>query len=367
VFHGFPGRARFEAGDVRALRALCRRTARAVVAEVEGDPVVWLHEPALAPAARELRRLRPDLRLVLSCHVPFPSEDVLRTLPWAPELLEDLLSCDALDFATDADARRFLDAARWILGAEACPEWRRVTHGGRVTRVLAVGAGVDAERLEALAAGAAPARPGGPRRLLAIDPLDATRGIPRRLTAFERLLERYPEWIGRVVLEQIVLPEPWGLPHDAELARQVHEHVGQVNGRFGTPDASPVQYWSGPLDAGEWAALARDADVGLVTPLREGTATAAHAFVACRVEAPGALVLSSLSGHAETLREAVRVNPYDTEAVARAIHRALCMGPAERRARMARLRRREREHDVQAWTRRVLAELADPTALRARP
>jgi len=193
------------------------------------------------------------------------------------------------------------------------------------------------------------------RVIVGADRLDYTKGIPERIEAVERLLELHPEHRERVVLLQVSVPSRAQVPEYRALKARIDEVVGRVNGRFATASWSPIQYLYRSLDQRELAALYRDADVALVTPLRDGMNLVAKEYVACQVDDPGVLVLSRHAGAADGMKEALRVHPYDLDDTAEALHRALTMPVEERRRRMAALRHRETEQDVHAWVDALLA------------
>src|SRR5262249_34123254 len=175
-----------------------------------------------------------------------------------------------------------------------------------------------------------------------------------RLLAFERLLERHREYHGNVVFLQLAVPSRHQMADYQRLKRQIDELVGRVNGRFGRPRWTPIHYLYRSLRPERLAALYRDAAVALVTPLRDGMNLVAKEFVACQVAEPGVLVLSRMAGAAETMEEALRVNPYNVDGVAESLHRALTLPAEDRLARMRALQQRERDHDVLAWCRQFL-------------
>jgi trehalose 6-phosphate synthase/phosphatase len=196
--------------------------------------------------------------------------------------------------------------------------------------------------------------------ILGVDRLDYTKGLPEKMRGFERLLELHPEHREKVVLLQIAQLSRERLPEYQRLKRQVDELVGRVNGRFATSQWIPIHYLHRSLTQEEVAGLYRDADVALVTPLRDGMNLVAKEFVSCQTDDPGVLVLSVLAGAAETMGEAMLVNPYDTDGVAETLHTALTMDRAERTERMRALQRRERINDVHAWVERFLERARAP-------
>jgi trehalose 6-phosphate synthase/phosphatase len=198
--------------------------------------------------------------------------------------------------------------------------------------------------------------------VLGVDRLDYTKGIPERIRAFERLLELHPKHRGKVVLLQLAVPSRSQVADYRELKREIDELVGRVNGRFATDTWSPIRYLYRAVPPERLAAMYRDADVGLVTPLRDGMNLVAKEYVASQVGDPGVLVLSEMAGAAATMREAVLVNPYSIDETAEAIHHALSMEEADRASRMLALRRREKRDDLQAWVTRFLDAARTETA-----
>jgi trehalose 6-phosphate synthase/phosphatase len=236
-----------------------------------------------------------------------------------------------------------------------------VEHGDRAVQVGVYPIGIDFDDFERRASSAARSTArGGQRIVLGVDRLDYTKGIPDRILAFERLLELYPEHREKVTLMQVAVPSRAQVAEYRDLKREIDELVGQVNGRFATATWSPIRYLYRSLPQDRLAGIYRDADVALVTPLRDGMNLVAKEYVASQLDDPGVLVLSSLAGAAETMREALLVNPYNLDGTAEAIHRALTMDEDERRSRMAALRKREQRDDVHQWVNSFLSS-ADTT------
>jgi trehalose 6-phosphate synthase/phosphatase len=198
---------------------------------------------------------------------------------------------------------------------------------------------------------------GGARILLGVDRLDYTKGIPRRLRAFEHLLEQETGQRRRVRLIQVAVPSRTGVQAYAAFKRQVDELVGRINGRFGTSRHVPIHYIYRSLSQLQLAALYLAADVMAVTPLRDGLNLVAKEFVCCRSDLDGVLVLSEFAGAATELSEALVINPYDLEGLSAAFAQALGMEPTERAARMQAMRERICAHDVHRWIAGFLEDL----------
>jgi trehalose 6-phosphate synthase/phosphatase len=350
MFHSLPSRARFDAKDFARYLSVNQRFAQAVAEEADETGLVWVHDYQLMLTPLEIRQRLPRTRLAFFLHIPFPPFDIFRLLPWDRELLRGLLACDLIGFHVRGYAQNFLDCAERTLGARVDRSAMLVEYGDRTTRVGAFPVGIEFDLFES-AALAAPRPPEAEavKVVLGVDRLDYTKGIPERLRAFEVLLESYPEHHEKVVLLQLAVPSRSQVAAYRELKRELDEMVGRINGRFATAHWSPIRYLYRSMSQARLAGVYRDADVALVTPLRDGMNLVAKEFIACQVDDPGVLVLSRLAGAADTMREALLVNPYDIEGTAEGLHRALTMDEAERRSRVVALRRREKRDDLDAW------------------
>ncbi|MBL8955518.1 MAG: bifunctional alpha,alpha-trehalose-phosphate synthase (UDP-forming)/trehalose-phosphatase [Myxococcaceae bacterium] len=362
LFHHFLDTMPLEAPSDEAYRRINQRFADATAACYREGDLVWVHDYQLMLVPALLRERLPKARIGFFLHIPFPPQGLFRTLPAAQALLEGLLGADVVGFHTAEYARNFESSVLRTLGRAS--DAGNVDWQGRAVRVGVFPMGVDAEAFEALGSSADSERLARSFRegfdgqlLVGIDRLDYTKGIPRRLLAYERLLSDRPELHGRVRLVQVAVPSRASVGAYQDFRAQVDALIGRINGRFSTPSWVPVHYLYRALSTAEVSALYRAADVMLVTPIRDGMNLVAKEFVATRADEAGVLVLSELAGAASELAEAVRVNPYDVERTAAAVHRALVMTPDERRQRMQGLRRRVFAHDVHHWAASFLAQL----------
>ena len=365
LLHSMTDRAQFQGRDFAVYEDVNDRFAEAIAeaADTAQPGLAWVHDYHLMLAPRRIRELAPALNLGFFLHVPFPPFDLFRLLPWDRELLRSLLACDLIGFHVQGYVHNFMDCVERTLGARVHRDRSTVEYGDRVTQVGAFPIGIDFDLFDQMAS-AATVPPGAAheRVVLGVDRLDYTKGIPDRMRAFARLLEREPQHRGNVVLMQIAVPSRSQVAEYRTLKREIDELVGSINGRFATAHWSPIRYLYRSFSHDELAAIYREADVALVTPLRDGMNLVAKEFVACQVADPGVLILSRLAGAADTMREALLVNPYDIDGTAEAIHRALSMGEVERRSRVAALRRRERRDDLEAWTRSFIEASATTRA-----
>jgi trehalose 6-phosphate synthase/phosphatase len=350
LFHSLVSQTRFDRGDWEIYEEVNGRFAEAAADVAARDEMVWIHDYQLARMPLRLRQLRPDVNAAFFLHIPFPPYDVFRLLPWARYVMRGLLACGLVGFHTESYAHNFLRCAERLLGERVDHDTRLVEHGTRTVQVGVFPLGIDVAHFEGLArADDAPHERLPERYVLGVDRLDYTKGILERLRAFERFLELHPEQCGEVSLLQLAVPSRARVEEYQKLKQQVDQEVGRINGRFARADWAPIQYLYRSISPEHLASLYRHADVALVTPLRDGMNLVAKEYVACQVDDPGVLVLSRMAGAAETMREALLVNPYDLEGTADALHRALTMSEGERRTRMIALQGRERREDVHAW------------------
>ena len=363
LFHYFPGRTTIDEATWRAYELVNERFAEAIVAAGDAEALVWVHDYQLMRVPLLVRRARPQQKIAFFLHTPFPATDLLRILPHARELVQGLLGADLVGFHVRDYANHFLDAAERLLGCEVDRVNGRVLYEGRTISVEAHPISIDAALQEQLAKDAPKTGPIPVRIILGVDRLDYTKGLRERLLAVEQLFDDNPEYRRKLVFTQIVVPSREKVDEYQAMKREIDELVGRINGRFSDPTWSPIRYLARSFPQAELAALYRDAEIGLVTPLRDGMNLVAKEFVMSQVNEPGVLILSELAGAAAELPEALIVNPHDVVAVAESLQRALEMSGDERRARMQVLRDRVRSNDVAAWARRYL-ESAEAAAER---
>ncbi|MCE2392022.1 MAG: bifunctional alpha,alpha-trehalose-phosphate synthase (UDP-forming)/trehalose-phosphatase [Proteobacteria bacterium] len=355
LFHSLPDRARFDRHCWDSYETVNRRFAEVAAEWSDGAELVWVHDYQLLRTPLHLRRIRPDARIAYFLHIPFPPYDLFRLLPWDRELLRGLLAADLVGFHVRGYAQNFLECVERLLAQRVDRDSGLIEHGERTVQVEAFPIGIDFRQYEQRAMAVQQREPRREKVVLGVDRLDYTKGISQRLRAFERLLEMHPEHREKVVLLQLAVPSRDQVSEYQQLKREIDELVGRINGRFATSGWSPIQYLYRSLPPERLSQLYRDSDVALITPLRDGMNLVAKEFVASQVDDPGVLVLSRLAGAAETMREAILVNPFDIDGTAGAVHRALTMDEAERRSRIVALRRRERRNSVDLWANSFLA------------
>ncbi|NLF90374.1 MAG: trehalose-6-phosphate synthase [Corynebacterium marinum] len=344
------------------------------VAEVAAEgATVWVQDYQLQLLPGILRQMRPDLRIGFFLHIPFPSPDLFRQLPWRDEIIRGLLGADLIGFHLESNARNFLDlcAATEGLTVEGNAGTRRtdahvVTHDGHRVAVGAFPISIDAASLGEGEEGGVDelrAELGNPETvILGVDRLDYTKGILQRLLAFEELLESEALDPATTVLMQVATPSRERIEQYRVARSQVEEAVGRINGTFGAMGRPVVHYLHQSLPKSELRTYYEAADVMLVTPFKDGMNLVAKEYVACHGDGSGALVLSEFAGAAVELNEAHLCNPFDLESIKRALLTAvqgLAGAPEATAERMLAMHRQVAEYDVNRWADAFLTSLEE--------
>jgi trehalose 6-phosphate synthase len=340
---------------------------------IKEDDLIWVHDYHLIPIADALRRRGHANRIGFFLHIPFPSPEVLTSLPKHEQLIPLLLQYDVVGFQTEGDAGNFV---RYLLSE--CNQLREMglfeTAGhqitlnlnGRQTRIGSFPVGIEPRGFQRLARRnvRSPlvknlvASLGGRDLVIGVDRLDYSKGLIQRLDAFDIFLASHSEWIGKVTYLQITPKNRSEIPEYAELAEGLGSAAGRINGKYGEVSWTPIRYVNRVYSRSVLAGLYRTARVGLVTPLRDGMNLVAKEYVASQdADDPGVLILSRFAGAAIEFRRALLVNPYDAESVAGAIAQALTMTLEERRVRHQALFAAVSDYDVDRWQREFLAAL----------
>lgn len=362
LFHYFKERMHFDDDDWEQYVAINRRFADAVLAEVEDEDVVFVQDFHLMLLPAMLREARPNLRIGFFLHIPFPSSEVFRIFPRREEMLRGVLGADYIAFHTMGYLRHFRSSVCHLLGLET--RTSSIDLGDRSVRLDSRPLPIDgwrwgpgseedeqkiADYQKELAEMA-----DGRQLVLGVERMDYTKGIPERLIAVKDFLAEDPSRVDRMFMVQVAVPSRAEVDDYRELKDEVDRLAGSINSEFGRPGRLPLHYLYQSVPPWQLRALYRSADVALVTPLRDGLNLVAKEYVASRLDNDGALVLGESTGAAWELGEALRVNPYDPDAMCRALGQALDMSKEEQVARMAPMRERVLDNDIEKWARGCL-------------
>src|SRR5438132_2987632 len=374
VFHNLPSQLKFDAKDWQAYVEENRIFSKAIVERYKPDDLVWVHDYQLMLLPQMLRDELPDAAIGFFLHIPFPSSEIFPILPRREELLEGLLGADLLAFQTHGHLQQFRAALLRVLGMESRIE--QVAVGSRPVRLEALPIGIAPEDYTSLLQNDKATaeqyaewvtRYRGRKVLLAVDRLDSTKGVLERLRAYAHLLRSSAaELKEKIVLIQIAVPTREGIDTYQDLRTEVNRLVGEINGKLGTPEWTPLVYINRSIERTELVGLYKLADVCWIGSLRDGMNLVAKEYVACNPEGDGVLVLSEFAGAAAEMGEALLINPFDEERTAATIERALALDDQERRQRMQTLHHRVLRNNVFRWGYRFLVLLQEAVSERGR-
>ncbi|MDP0926953.1 trehalose-6-phosphate synthase [Paracoccus onubensis] len=337
------------------------RIAELMLPHLREDDRIWVHDYQLFPLASELRKRGVAARIGFFLHIPFPSPADCSTLPNPAELFDWLSEYDLIGFQAERDRANFLESGRQIAEIEPL-EKGFVRLSGRKVQVRVFPIGIDAK---GFIADACDAREEDRMRgltnsqmMIGVDRLDYSKGIPQRFRAFQLMLNNNPNLIERVAFLQIAPPTREEVTAYRDIREETEHLAGRINGEFATVNWTPIRYIHRTIPRYELAGLYRQARVGLVTPLADGMNLVAKEYVAAQdVSDPGVLILSHFAGAAETMQDALLINPYDPGELAEAMMQAIDMNLAERRRRHSALLEGIIRHDVNWWSSAYLSAL----------
>ena len=358
VFHNRLDLAQFEAGFFERFVAVNSRLAALLEPLLRPDDVIWVHDYHLIPFAAELRKRRVQNPIGFYLHIPFPPWQTFMAVPEHQELARALAAYDLIGLQTKADVANLIDyMANGVFG-RIVPDGR-IRLFDRLVSIASFPIGINvADFAKAKRAGGLVQGRPSVARIIGVDRLDYTKGLPHKFKAFGRFLEKCPQYQRQVVLTQIAPPTRASVEAYADIRQQLEALAGSINGRFGELDWVPIHYIHRSTPRRRLADIYRSSRIGMVTPLRDGMNLVAKEYVAAQdAEDPGVLVLSQFAGAAEELTEALIINPYNIEETADVIRAALEMPLTERRTRHEALMTAVRKHDVASWSQSFLSQL----------
>ena len=355
LFHYFPQFAQFESRTWESYKEVNELFCREVLKEAGPEDQIWIHDYQLMLLPGLLREKMPHSKIGFFLHIPFPSFEIFRFLPWRKEILTGLLGADLLGFHTYDYVQHFLSSIQRLCGLENT--MGQVSYGSRRIKIDAFPMGIDYTRYskatqkkkvqEELAEFRK--KVGNRKVIFSVDRLDYTKGIIERLEAFDWYLSTHPEMRGKVVMILLAVPSRTGVEHYEELRYRLEQLVGRVNGALGSIGWIPIWYLFRAVPFERLVALYNLADVALVTPLRDGMNLIAKEYVAATADGRGVLILSEMAGAANELPEALTINAFDKKSIVEAIDQALNMPVQEQKRRMKLMQDRLSRYNVIRW------------------
>jgi trehalose 6-phosphate synthase len=318
-----------------------------------------------------VKKKRPDARIAIFWHIPWPNPEAFGICPWQCELLDGLLGADLVGFHIQSHCNNFLETVDRALESRIERERFAVNREGHVTMVrpfpISVGSRESAPLAEASDQSSDQERASLLRELgaeslflgIGVDRVDYTKGILERFMAIERFLEKYPRYQGQFTFVQIGAPSRTHIKRYHDFLAEVEVAADRINWRFRTESWKPIIFRKRHHSHQEIERFYRAANLCLVTSLHDGMNLVAKEFLVTRDDEDGVLVLSRFTGACHELRDALVVNPYDIEEMADAILFALEMDPDQRRVRMQRLRRVVKEQNIYRWAGDLIGDLCE--------
>ena len=364
----------FRGSDWECYQKANRKFADALIEEMEGadEPVVLVQDYHFALLPRMVKNSRPDARVAIFWHIPWPNPQAFGICPWQRELLDGLLGADLAGFHIQAHCNYFLETVDSVL--ESRTDWERfsINRRGHITLVrpfpISVAVPEPAAQPENLKPGAVYRERASLFKDLGVnatfmgigvDRVDYTKGILERFRGIERFLEKFPAYQGQFTFVQIGAPSRTHIKRYHDLLGEVEAEAERINWRFQTSVWMPIVFLKRHHTHAEIDRYYKAADLCLVTSLHDGMNLVAKEFVVSREDEEGALILSRFTGASQDLHDALIVNPYDTEQVADTIRLALEMDPEERRTRMGSMRKVVKDHNIYRWAANLITELSE--------
>ncbi|WP_029036587.1 bifunctional alpha,alpha-trehalose-phosphate synthase (UDP-forming)/trehalose-phosphatase [Salinimicrobium xinjiangense] len=379
LFHYFMEFTEFDPDHWEAYKKVNEKYAEAVIDRLDDDDVVWVHDYQLLLLPEYIRRKKPNVTIGFFNHIPFPSSEVFRTLPWREEILRGMLGADLIGFHTYEYERHFLRSVNRILRYDI--NFNSVNIGNRIVRSDSFPMGIDYKKFYQ----SAKEHKNQPRSensdiqkkldyhkyvtrntklILSIDRLDYTKGIANRIRAFGYFLEKYPEYQEKVRLIMLAVPSRTNVPQYQLLKKEIDELVGRINGQFATINWTPIWYFYRSMPFENLIDLYSSSDVALITPTRDGMNLVAKEYVATRTDQTGVLILSEMAGAAHELNEALIINPNNFEQIVDTMKMALEMPKEEQIRRNKVLQKRLKRYNVERWAKDFMKSLKETRTSR---
>jgi len=374
LFHYFLEYAEFELDSWLTYKAVNQKFANAILEKAGEDDTIWIHDYQLMLVPKMVREKRPNLSIGFFLHIPFPSYEIFRTLPWREEVLEGLLGSDLIGFHTYDYERHFLSSVRRLLGAEV--SYNDIYVDNRLVKVDSFPMGIDYEKFSEAAKthqqNSVDQQSDLQKRLdlhkksspdakliLSIDRLDYSKGIAKRLHAFKYFLDKYPEYKEKIRLIILAVPSRSNVPQYQLLKKEIDELVGRINGELSTVSWTPIWYFYRSLPFENLIDLYTSSDIAWLTPIRDGMNLVAKEYIATRTDKSGVLILSEMAGSANEMNEALLINPNNFEQIADALFMAINMPVLEQQRRNTILQKRLERYNVEKWANDFMTSLRD--------
>lgn len=370
IFHYISTYANYDIHNWETYNKVNERFRDVILEHAGPKDTIWIHDYQLLLLPGLVRQALPDATIAYFQHIPFPSQELFRFIPWRGELLAGMLGADLLGFHTFDDVRHFVSSATRLSPIHS--RSNRLEVDGRAVFAEPYPMGIDSHKFAKLSNDERVCQRveqlkqnfEGQKIILCIDRLDYSKGILQRLHAFELLLSEHPEYYKKITLYMVVVPSRDTVPEYRRLKEQIDQLVGNINGQYGTFDWYPIAYFYHGYPMEEIAALYNAADICLVTPMRDGMNLVCKEYVACRKNLDGILILSEMAGASKELIDALIVNPNNIHDIRDALLTALTMPRDEERRRMKSMRSLVFKFTVHHWAKLFMDRLNEIKSLQ---
>jgi len=365
LFHYFPQYTVFDKQLWNTYKRVNKLFCDVALENISDDDYIWIHDYHLMLLPRLIRDRLPNAKIGFFLHIPFPSFEIFRSLPWRKELMSGLTGADLVGFHSYDYARHFISAMRRILGLNH--NWNLINTPNREIKTDVFPISIDYNKFST-----------SPKKssvqniidknekffkdrkiILSVDRLDYTKGIQNRLDAFDKFLNGHPEYLGKVTLVLLVVPSRSKVDQYAILKEKLEQQIGRINGKYSNVDYAPIHYLYKSVSFDELSALYSRANIGLVTPLRDGMNLVAKEYIASKINQKGVLILSETAGASMELSEALIINPNNTDDIVNALKEALVMDESTQTKHIIKMQKRINRYDIHRWAKDFIDSLVE--------
>lgn len=355
AFHYFTQYIKYDQNHWDAYVRVNHKFCEAILENAGPDDTIWVHDYQLLLLPGMLRDRLPNATIAFFQHIPFPSYEIIRMLPWRKEILQGMVGADLIGFHTYDDMRHFLSASERLVGMRENSGYLQADN--RLVNVDAFPMGIDYDKFADAAKDPKTQQYvkrfkkllGDQKLLITIDRLDYSKGIPQRIKVFDTFLKENPEFHGKVSMIMVVVPSRTKVQDYMELKEEIDTLVGKINSDYSTLNWVPVHYFYRSFPFEELSAFYSMSDIALVTPIRDGMNLVCKEFVASKTDQTGVLILSEMAGASKELQEAILVNPNDMGSMVRAIKEALVMKKEEQKIHISAMQESLKRYDIFQW------------------
>ena len=381
LFHYFPQYVEYDKAFWNSYVRVNEKFAEVILDNIEGVDKIWIHDYHLLLLPKLIREKHGEIPIGFFLHIPFPSYEVFRILPWRKQIIEGMLGADLIGFHIFDYQRHFLSSVRRLLGHEIV--LNQITLENRIAKVDAFPMGIDYDKYYNSAIKLsqksikdkskirqeidkfflmAPDR----KLILSIDRLDYSKGISHRLIAFEYFLDTYPEYREKVTLVLLAVPSRINVEQYKYMKREIDELVGKINGKYATINWTPIWYFYRELSFENLVELYTSCEIALITPVRDGMNLVAKEYIASQINGKGVLILSEMAGAAKELSDAIIINPNNKEEIASALEQAVNMPEEEQRNKIRTMQSILKRYNIVKWAQDFIRSLDNVSKIRNR-